>query len=472
MKGALSVVMLLAAAGAAGGQAPNSSFPTLRTAPPTATAVFQGGVPSGDAAGEPLALTMADAITRALEHNVGLLTSEDGLDRARGAWGNIRAGLWPEVSGSVTESRQTINLDAYGFPRPPGVPAVVGPFNTFDARLSLSTVLDFQSHDKLRAEAHNVTAARYSVKTAREIVISVAGNTYVLALAAANRVEAVNAQVATAEALLAQVMDMKQGGLVARIDVLRAEVQLATERQRATAARNEAEKVKLRLAYIIGLPLGQPFMLTDPFPIATAPDPSFEEALERAFRARPDYLAALERVAAAEAARKAVADEQMPSVRINANYGTLGLTIADAHPTFAAIGGLSVPLFNSGRTGARLLQADAELRTRRTEAESLKAAIYYDLRTAYLDVEASSEQLRVASRARELAAQQLLQARDRFAAGVASNIDVVQAQEAVAASSEQYITALYNYDVAKGLITLNMGAVDDSPYRSSGRRVH
>ncbi len=465
---ALPVLMLLAAAGAAHAQAPSQASPTLRTGQGV-PAPFQGGVPSGAATREPLSLTMADAIGRALEHNLGLLTTEDGLDRARGARWLALASLLPAVNGSVAESRRVINLKAFGFPRPPGVPPIVGPFNVFDARLSLSqAVLDFEAINKHRAEAHNVAAARYLVKTARDLVVSVAGNTYVLALAASARAESARAQLDTARALFAQVTDMKQGGLVAGIDVLRAEVQLDTQRQRVTAAENDFEKGKLQLAHAIGLPLGQPFTLADPFPVAAGPDISIEEALDRAYKTRPDYLASLEWVRAAEAARQAVVDERMPSVRVTADYGTIGLTVPESHPTFSVVGGLSVPIFNGGRTSGRLLEADADLRSRRAEAEDLKASIYYDMRTAFLDVEASSQQLRVATRAQDLAAQQLTQARDRFAAGVASNIEVVQAQEAVAASSEQYIAALYNYDVSNGLITLNLGEMEETVRPSPG----
>ncbi len=65
------------------------------------------------------------------------------------------------------------------------------------------------------------------------------------------------------------------------------------------------------------------------------------------------------------------------------------------------------------------------------------------------------------SRSRDLAAQQLTQARDRFAAGVASNVEIVQAQEAVATSSEQYIAAAYGYNSAKGSLTRVLGTTED-----------
>jgi outer membrane protein TolC len=145
---------------------------------------------------------------------------------------------------------------------------------------------------------------------------------------------------------------------------------------------------------------------------------------------------------------------------VNADYGDIGLSPSDAQITYAVAGVVTVPIFQGGRLRGRLLEADADLRQRRAEADDLKASIYYEVRTAFLDLEATSQQLQTGTRARELAGQQLTQARDRFAAGVASNIEVVQAQEAVAVASEQYISALYGYDLAKGGLLKGIGTAE------------
>ena len=159
---------------------------------------------------------------------------------------------------------------------------------------------------------------------------------------------------------------------------------------------------------MIGLPIGQAFTLTDELPFRARPRHDLEAALDQAYRTRPDYQAALERVSAAEAERRAVTGELLPSVHVNADYGALGLTPGDSHATYALVGSVTVPIFNGGRTKGRLIDADAELRTRRAEADDLKASIYYDVKTAFLDLQATSEQLQVATRSRDLAAQQLV----------------------------------------------------------------
>ena len=430
---------------------------------PTPPAPFLGGVPHGTATGGVITVTILDAIARALQHNLGVLVAEEAIGRARGVRWKTLSELLPNVNGHLSETRQKINLQAFGFGSPggpsfPGVPNIVGPFNVFDARISVSQpVIDLAALNDARAESHNVEAARFSAMSARDFVINVTGTLYVHALGSFARLESARVQQQTAQTLYDQALDLKKGGLIAGIDVLRADVQLSSETQRSTSARNEFEKAKLQLAHAIGLPIGQDFALDPHLPELPETDMTLERAIDQAYKARPDYQAALERVRAAEASRRAIVGEGLPSVRVNADYGDIGLSPSDAQATYAVSGVVSIPIFQGGRTRGRLLEADADLRQRRAEADDLKAAIYYEVRTAFLDLEATTEQLRAGTRARDLAAQQLTQARDRFAAGIASNIEVVQAQEAVALANEQYISALYGYDLAKGGLLKGIG---------------
>ena len=469
---ALALAALLAPAHAARAQAPPPTFgaPPVRPAPqaPLPTGTFLGGVPSGTPTGTAERITILDAILRALDHNLGVLTAEQALGRAQGVRWRAMADLLPNVNGRVSETRQTINLAAFGFSGGPGspfadIPSIVGPFNVFDARVYLSQpVVDLGALNGARAEAHNVEAARLSYRSARDFVIHVAGNLYIQALAASARVDAARAQQQTAQALYNQSLDLKQGGLIAGIDVLRAEVQLNAQTQRATSAVNEFEKTKLQLARVMGLPLGQPFALDANLPDLPSADVSLDAAVDLAYRTRHDYLAALERVRGAEAERQSVVGSALPSVHVNADYGAIGLSPGDAQSTFAVMGAVNVPIFQGGRTRGRLLEADADVRSRRMEAEDLKASIYYEVRAAFLDIEATAQQLSVAGKARDLAGQQLTQARDRFAAGVASNIEVVQAQDAVAVASEQFIAAQYGYALAKGALVRGVGSSEDA----------
>jgi outer membrane protein TolC len=450
---------------------PAASSAQIRPSLPPGSA-FAGGVPRTAATAETLSLSIAEVIKRALDHNLGVLLAEEGATGSRGARAVALSELLPHVSGNVSEARRKTNLEAFGFPLQEGFPKVVGPFNVFDARVFLEqVVLDMSVLNGFRSADHELLAARHSSRSARDMVVLVAANLYLQTLATGARAETARAQRDTAATLHQQALNLRAGGLVAGIDVVRAEVRLSTERQRVTVAENEYEKSKLQLARVIGLPVGQAFTLDQDLPSVPVPEMTLEQALERAYRDRPDYLAALERVQAAEAARKAIQGQALPSIRVTADYGAIGLQAGSALPTFNVVGALAVPIFEGGRVQGRLAQADAELRTRRAEAEDARAEIYYDVRTAFLDLKATEEALQTATRGRELANLQLEQSRDRFAAGVASNIEVVESQEAVAQASEQYIAALYGFNVAKAMLARSLGTAEEAVAKYLGGSV-
>ncbi len=117
-----------------------------------------------------------DALARGLEHNLGVLMAEQGIQRAEGGRWQALNGLLPTLNGHVAEIRQQTNLKAFGFPLSPGMPSIIGPFNVFDARVYLSQpVFDLGALNAARAETHNVSAARYSYKSARDLVVLEAG---------------------------------------------------------------------------------------------------------------------------------------------------------------------------------------------------------------------------------------------------------------------------------------------------------
>ena len=154
------------------------------------TSPFLGGVPTGTVTAQPISIPILNAITRALAHNLGVLNAQESVGRAQGARWIALADMLPNVSGRVSENRQKMNLAAFGFPLPAGVPSLVGPFNIFDARVNLSqSLFDRRATNLARAEDHRLAAAQLNVKSARDLVVLVSGNLYLQALAADARVQ-------------------------------------------------------------------------------------------------------------------------------------------------------------------------------------------------------------------------------------------------------------------------------------------
>ncbi|MGE5325836.1 MAG: TolC family protein, partial [Deltaproteobacteria bacterium] len=288
---------------------------------------FFGGVPTGDVQPGELPLSLNDAINRGLKYNLGLLLSNAATQDARGARWMAMSRLLPNVSAGVSEASEQLNLAALGFPGLPGVPQIVGPFGVFDVRAYVSqTVFDYHALQRTREESHKTKAAGLTYQNARDLVVLVCANLYLQSVADSSRVDSAGAQVKTAQALFDRAVDLRKAGVVAGIDVLRAQVELQAQQQRLIYYQNEFAKRKLNLAQAIGLPVGQEFKLTDAIPYTPMMPITAAQALDQAYASRSDYQAAKSQVAAAEAAKKAARGDGLPSLQVNGDYGDIGNT--------------------------------------------------------------------------------------------------------------------------------------------------
>jgi outer membrane protein TolC len=422
-----------------------------------------GGVPTGTATPGPLPLSLADAIDRGLRGNLALVLAEQGVRSARGSRLEAFGDVLPHLSGRLSAVRQKLSLEAFGFSGFPGIESpVVGPFNVFDSRLLLTEELDLKGLYKARAEGQRVEAARWTYQDTRELVVLVSGNLYLRTLAEQSRVEAARAEAETARALHQLALDRKAAGVVPGVDVLRAEVELRSREQRVIEADTRLARAKLDLARAIGLPLGQEIQLTDAMPSPVVPPLTLEQTMEMAFARRSDWKAAQARVRAAEASRRSALGEALPGLTLDADYGAIGQTYGGARNTFTLAGALRVPLFQGGLVAGKVLAADAALQSARAGVEDLRGRIDYDVRVAGLELKAASDRHAVAESARGLAREQLRQAQDRFAAGVANNVDVVLAQEAVARAEEDWISTVYDFNLARATLGRAVGLVEEA----------
>ncbi len=425
-----------------------------------ATPLTLRGVPQGTLSPTPLPLTLKDAVQRGLQQNLAAILEEQRLKGAESTRLEALSALLPHVGGSVRQSEQKISTASFGF-QFPGVPTVIGPFGVFDARLTLSTPLfDARAIGGVRAGKALVKAGQANLRDVRETIVLAVGTLYLQVQADAARVESARAEVTTAEALVGLASDQKTAGIVAGIDVLRQQVQLQSARARLITAENVYEKRKLSLARAIGLPGGQTFTLASRTAFHAAPPLTLDQAVAEASAAREDVKAAQARVDAARFTRQAEAAARWPSLHLDADLGTIGRDTSALDRTYGVAALVRVPVFEGGETRARVQRAQAELRIREAELADLTGSIRYDVSAALLDVRAADAGVEVADSARTLSQQELDQAQDRFKAGVASTLELVQAQESVATATEQYIDSLYAHAVAKGTLTRALGQVE------------
>jgi outer membrane protein TolC len=421
-----------------------------------------GGVPTGEATPGPIPLSLSDAIDRALTRNLALVLAEQGVRSARGLQKEALGDVLPHVNGRLSAVRQKLSLEAFGFTGFPGIDdPVVGPFNVFDSRLFLSEDLDLKGLQKARAEGQRVEAARWTYQDTRELVVLVAGSLYLRTLAEQSRVEAAQAEAEAARALHKLAVDRKAAGMVPGVDVLRAEVELRSREQRVIAAETRRARAKLDLSRAIGLPLGQDIQLTDSMPPPVFPPLTVEQSLAMAYAQRSDWKAAQARVRAAEAARQSARGEGLPGVTLGADYGAIGQTYSGARSTYTLAGAVKVPIFQGGLVAGKVLAADAALKAAQANLDDLRGRIDYDVRVAGLELKSASDRQAVAENAQALAREQLRQAQDRFAAGVANNVDVILAQEAVARAEEDLISSVYDHNLARATLGRAVGMAEE-----------
>jgi outer membrane protein TolC len=444
-----------------------SSAPTVSLPGPQNP--FLGSAPEGTPTAEDLQIDFKDAIDRGLRNNLGLLLASDQTQTARGERWKELSELLPNLSAHVIENAQTQSLAALGFNKllplltPPGsnpsaFPRVVPAFNYFDARASLSqSIFNFKNLERERSASESLKASQFSYKDAREMVVLAVGNSYLQAIAAGARVETTEAQVKSAQALYDKAADQLKAGLSPAIDALRSQVELQTRQQQLIVARNDLAKLRLKVARIIGLAPGQQFVLTEKAPYQALAPMSLDTYLQRAYAGRADYQAAMAQVRAAQLSRKAASAGHYPTLDIDANFGDMGVTPAQSNGTWQVDGGINIPIFTGNRTHSDVLEADAQLKQARSQLGDLRGRIDYEVRTALLDLNAAADQVAVARSSVDLAEQELTQSQDRFTAGVADNLEVVEAQQTVASAHETYIQSLYSHNLAKVALAYAIG---------------
>jgi outer membrane protein TolC len=416
----------------------------------------------------PIPLKLDDAIQRGLRTNLGLLDRQTASQTARAERIRALSALLPQTTGSFAQSVQQINLETLGLGSSSlfsrfGISPIVGPFGYVNSLASVSApVVNWSARRNLRSTRENEEASILSIQDARDLVVQAVVNGYLLIIADISRVQSIQAQVMTAEAVYNRAVDQKRAGLVPAIDVLRSQVELKTQQQRLLVQENQLAKDKLTLGRIIGLPPGQSFNIADSVPFTPLSGFTLEQALRTARAQRPDYRSACRLLEAADEAVKAARAEWYPTVGLNGYYGDSGSRIGRSHGVFLVTGSFNFTIFDGGRIRSDIERAKATRKQRSDELFDLEGQIDYQVRIAFLDIQSSADQVAVAQSNVELAGQTLQQARDRFIAGVADTIEVVQAQESVATASDSLISATYNHNAAKAALGRALGLTENN----------
>jgi outer membrane protein len=401
----------------------------------------------------PLRLTLRDAVQLALQQNPQVQVSNLNIAQSQQDQTIARAGLLPQASFQAYEqTRRLAVAPLFGLQHVPGLPfpGHLGPYQVDQAGPNFSVPLfDLTLWRRWQASKEGVDTSRAQNQGVREQIAMLVVSQYLGSLRASADVKAAQSRVDLAQALYDQAADLQKNGVGTGIDTLRANVELQNERQRLIEAQTQFQTSLYGLAQLLNVDPHREIELADQVSFFATPAIEVDRSLEAAYGNRPEMKALLHTQRQVELTRQQAGESRYPTLMFDGFWAEQGLTPATAIPSYTFGFDLSVPLFTGGRIGAQRARADLELRKVSQEERDQRNQIALQVRTAIAQMTAARSEVDVANQAVGLAAEEVAQARDRFQAGVANNIEVISAQDALARANDNQIVALYRYNQSR-----------------------
>ncbi len=407
----------------------------------------------------PLSLKRAVEIALAPNGSPRVAIAQESIKQAEMRKLESRAAFLPDLESSVSDQRETTNLHAYGFSSsifmlPEGlnlhIPSIVGPFALFDARATASqTVFDFSEIRKYQEAKVETEAAKFDFDAAKNQVADQVARAYLTTLRAQAALDTARADVELSQALLTLAQQQKDAGTGTGLDVTRADVQLADDKQRLVAAANDRRRAGLNLMRAMGLQLDASIELTDKLDYRAADVGTLTEALAQARQLRAELKAQKDREQSARLNYGSIKAERLPSLGASANYGSIGTEVAGAQPTYDYGFSLRVPVFDGGRRDARRGESLSQYRQEQTRTHDLEQQVELDVRLAFDSINSAATEVATAREGEDLSEKELAQAKRRYQAGVANSLEVTDAQTRLDRARDNLTNALYDYNVAR-----------------------
>jgi outer membrane protein TolC len=410
-----------------------------------------------------LKLTLDQAVSLALKQNptaqIAVITAAQSVQDKDIA----RAALLPQADLSVKDQAERVNLLAQfgGQVAFPGFPHHIGPYQIFSAGPTFGgPVFDLSLWRKYQSAKDNVNASKANSLSTREQVILLVVSQYIGSLRAVANVQASQSRVDLAQALYDQAADLQKEGVGTGIDTLRANVELQNEKQRLIQAENDRDTSIYGLSKLLNLDPRQPVELADSLSFFETPQPEVEASIESALADRQEWKALQEQIKAAQADKRSTQDSRLPSVRFDGNWAYLGTSTSNGIPTYTYTASVNMPIFTGGRIHAQIVREDLEIKKLQQQQDDLRNQIALDVKTALLNLQSARNEVQVANLGVQLSNEEVSQARDRFKAGVANNIEVIQAQDSLARANDNQIAALYRFNQARADLARSIGQME------------
>jgi outer membrane protein len=416
-----------------------------------------GFVPPEESKASPpeLKLSLRDAIQAAVDNNVNVRLLKERIAAAQAQANTSFGALLPNVSGYVSGRNQTVNLAAFGLPadRLSGLGlrrSVTDPFEVYDARATLvQNIFSLSLLQRWRAAKSGVDVASLETEVTKRDVMATVGLLYIEALRADEAVKARQADIDLAQQLVKLAKDRKAAGVATGLDVTREEVQLENERQRLLVAQNDQESARLNLIRAIGIDFEVRVVLTDELRFVPEQAQPPEQVLTIARQQRLELRAQENRQRLAALSLSSVTSERIPSLSLAGDYGWIGVKPEDALETRSIGLTFSIPIFDGGQRESRISEIRSRVRQEAIRMKDVSDQVNLEVRNALLTLESSTQQVAVAEKGLELSLKELNLAKDRFASGLTTNIEVTNAQTSVARARDNQIEALFRFNASR-----------------------
>lgn len=412
---------------------------------------------SGDIQSAPTVtvLTLSQCIDIALRKNPNILAALYFVDVSKSRVGQARSAYYPQISAQGTYDR----LKPAG--SSVGLLSGSSPYNVYTGSLKLDqTILDFgKTSSTVGVSKYNLESSRSDLNTTEDgVILSVKQAYYGVLQAQRNRAVAADV-IKQFQLHLDQAKGFYDVGTKAKIDVIKAEVDLSNAKLSLINADNSLKIARATLSNAMGLPYAPEYAIEDNLSFHQYAI-TFEDATTRAFEGRPDLKSAIAKSRAAEENITFQRTGYYPVLSGRANYVKSAVELAPyTTGTSWDVGVvLTIPLFSGFQTSHQVAEAKSNYYLLKANEESLRQQIVLDVRQAYLNLQAAEASIATAELASSQAKENLDLANGRYAAGVGSPIEVSDAFATYVSAQAAYNGALYNYKIAQANIEKAMGA--------------
>lgn len=414
----------------------------------------------------PLSLKRAVEIALTPEGSPRVALAQETIKQAETHVTEARSAFLPTIDATVQERNATTNLATFGFnfqlPFGFTIPSFVGPYTVFDARGSIQqSVFSFSDIRKYQATRVSLAATKADADTTRNQVSEQVARAYLACLRADAAQDTAQANVELSVALERLANSQKTAGTGTGIEVTRAQVQLANDRQRLIVAQKDRRRAVMELLRAMGLNLDANVEFTDKLAFVPVEVAALEASLDKARKERSELQAQHQREQAARLNLGSVAAERLPSVAAFGDYGSTGLQIDSARPTRQYGIEVKVPVFDGFRREARRAESASQYRQEKVRLRDLEQQVELEVREALDSLRSAQAELESARDGLMLAENELAQAQRRYQAGVTNSIEVTDAQTRLDRARDNQIAALYDYNLARIDLATGTGTIGE-----------